>query len=207
MMLRTTFKWMSVSLMLMTLLSAKASEPYVVEGFIDDVKFTRMQTDLLAMAEGQTIEFRQCFGWQQRNLKQFQQIVALLSKKGLNTVAKGLCTRECAALFLLGSGKSLRPAEEGKSTAVIFHPLINDDNEFLKSETTQLLSLISANSKGKIPPEVFRRLFDVEDEIGGIAIYRDSKAPDTSVFFSASRKHRPVPVSGYTLEKLGIAKE
>ncbi len=184
-----------------------ADEAYVIEGILDDQKVLKIESEISTLPNNKTIEFRNCYGMKSKNISQLNRLVNLIDGMKFNTAVKGVCARECALLFMLGSNKTLLKPDPGKVTVVILHPLLSDDNEFLVDESKRIFGLIEKHSEGKIPVSFFDRLFEVGDDIGGIAIYRESSSSDTNAFFSNGRKNKPVPISGFVLDKLDIKKE
>ncbi|PXX42545.1 hypothetical protein [Undibacterium pigrum] len=186
---------------------AFADEAYVIDGILDDEKVLKIESEISTLPNIKTIEFRNCYGMKSKNINQLDRLVNLFDGMKLNTAVKGVCARECALLFMLGNNKTLLKPDPGKVTVVVLHSLLSDDNEFLVNESKRIFGLIEKHSAGKIPASFFDRLFEVGDDIGGIAIYRESSSSDTNAFFSTGRKSKPVPVPGFVLDKLDIKKE
>ena len=143
---------------------AFADESYVIDGILDDDKVLKIESDISKLPNNKAIEFRNCYGMKSKNISLLNGLVNLFDSMKFNTAVKGVCARECALLFMLGTNKTLLKPDTGKATIVVLHPLLSDDNEFLVDESKRIFGLIAKRSGGKIPVSFFDRLFEVVEE-------------------------------------------
>jgi hypothetical protein len=89
------------------------------------------------------------------------QLEALIHRYELRTEAQGYCASACAAAFLLGSGRTLLPSDDGKPTYLMLHAVRHQGNgEVNYGKTEAIIKKISRNSGGKFPMALLNRIFD-----------------------------------------------
>ncbi|MFZ6711123.1 hypothetical protein [Undibacterium sp. TC9W] len=187
----------------------KSNRIFQIKGNIDSQKLQEFKAALILNSEIKEIEFINSGsisikGDDAEALKEFKR---LINTNKLVTSARGLCLGSCALLFLTGYERTLKEGIRTRQTRLLLHPLMTENNEFLEEETNSFFEDIVKRSENKIPLDLLKRLYEVHDEFGGIAIMKLAIPGNSHVFFSSRIGEKPGKLEFQTPEDYGIKVE
>ncbi len=143
--------------------------------------------------------------WAPLLIKQYGELIV---RHQLPTYVKGNCSSACAAIFLFGKKKFFLAANEGSKTFLHFHPvayIFNDQTD--TSSTQEILHEILLRNSEYPDLKVLDWMYKVKDRFGGVLVFRDVKKAGGQIFFQEKYGAALVPLSPYTIDKLGITIE
>ncbi|PXX42544.1 hypothetical protein [Undibacterium pigrum] len=143
--------------------------------------------------------------WAPLLIKQYGELIV---RHQLPTYVKGNCSSACAAIFLFGKKKIFLAANEGGKTFLHFHPvayIFNDETDI--NSTQEIILEILRNNPDSPDLKVLDWMYKVKDRFGGVLVFRDIKKTGGQIFFQEKYGAGLVPLSPYTIDKLGITIE
>ena len=109
---------------------------------------------------------------------------------------------------MFGKKKFFLAANEGYKTYLHFHPvayIFNDQTD--AGATQEIIHEILLNNPDYPDLKVLDWMYKVKDRFGGVLVFRDVKKEGAQIFFQEKYGAALVPLSPYTIDKLGIAIE